>query len=112
MTEANNFCSFAEGRWEFLPREDAPVLICDTHGLPAEGAVYECDPGAEIGLCQETRDYVDEHTGNWPGPAGDRGAADETRCRCGRPVDRCHGRKDAVDILAELEAQRSVGADR
>lgn len=112
-TSGLDFCSFERVEWDFPAYFEAdgwgPILRCDTHHAPASFEVYECDPGQEVGLCRPTARLVEEHTGFYgQGLIGRDAVVDQTRCRCGRPVDACGGRRDAEAIVAHLDEQRRV----
>lgn len=106
----NRYCSFAKGNWEFFNWIDSfgPVLVCDTHGQPACGDVYECAPGHEIGLCQPEAEYVLDHTGFYGQDLiGREVVVDTSRCRCGRPIEVCSGRKSAEEVLNALRQRQN-----
>lgn len=109
------FCSFASGTWDWNQYDPngklipGPVLVCDTHGQPASGEVYECAPGQERGLCLSVTEYVDQHNGFYGEDLIGRDVkVDRSRCRCGRPVDACHGHGQALAVLAHLAAETAT----
>ena len=103
-----DFCSFKSGTWDHLPGIGA-VLICDTHGEPGVGEVYDYGPGQAVGLCNPILDYVFKHdTFHRAYAPGGSVVVDETRCRCAQPVDACTERADVQAILAHLETERAA----
>ncbi len=41
LVQEHNGCVFEPEHWEYIEGIDGPVLVCNTHGLPAQGMVYD-----------------------------------------------------------------------
>lgn len=50
--DAEEPCSYESRSWREWPGIDGWVLICDAHGHPAWGEVYQTPPDAPSGPCQ------------------------------------------------------------
>ena len=103
------FCRFSGtadhlGTWSDFIVDDAPAMICDTHGEPANSEAYETG----VGLCNPTEEYVRNHTGFYRTAFDDPATEDQSRCQCGRSVNACIGRDDAAAINADLAQRRTV----
>lgn len=48
----NDRCNFQPEDWGDWPGVDGPVMLCNTHGYPADGDVYGSEPNTAVGACQ------------------------------------------------------------
>ena len=52
LPDNDDMCSFQPETWGDWPGIGGPVLLCNTHGHPGVGSVYDSPPGQATGVCQ------------------------------------------------------------